>query len=125
MNKGKVDPERLTLVKIVPFWLLIIFLLMLILVLPQCSTYKNYAPTDVKSNLRNLYIACNAYWADKGNDKNCTVDIASQDTYGYIQSSDVAVSGNGTATTFVARGHHVKSYKSYIMNTTGDIIRDK
>jgi hypothetical protein len=126
MSRDKIELQKLTLVKTVSFWYSIIFFLILILVLPQCITYKKHGPSsDAITNLSNLYLACSAYWADKGNDKNCTVDIASQENYGFIPSSDVAVSGNGTAISFIGRSSHINSDKSYIMDTTGSIIREK
>ncbi len=89
---------------------------------PQFSSYKarNY-PSVTKSNLHNIYLACKAYWADSGSDKNCSVDIARLTTYGYIQSKNVSVSGSGTETTFTAKSRHAKGTKTFTMNSIGAI----
>jgi len=68
-----------------------------------------------------MYLACKTYWADNGGEKNCTVDIAKQTTYSYIQSTDVSISGSGTETTFAAKGHHAKGPKTFVINYLGKI----
>ena len=76
---------------------------------------------QAKIDLHNIYLACKAYWADEGGDKNCNVDIASQTSYGYVQSKDISVSGSGTETTFTAKDHNTKETKTFTMNSLGAI----
>ena len=76
---------------------------------------------QAKTDLHNIYLACKAYWADSGSDKNCNVDITKLTTYGYVQSMDVSVSGSGTEPTFTAKGRHAKETKTLTINSLGAI----
>jgi len=59
-----------------------------------------------KANLHNMYLACNSFWAAEGDSKTCTVSIATQKEYGWIQSQDVKIYGSGTKNDFCAVAWH-------------------
>jgi prepilin-type N-terminal cleavage/methylation domain-containing protein len=70
--------------------------------IPQFNQYKARAyDSDVKSNIHNIYLACKAYWADNGSGVSCTETIATQTTYGYVQSAAVSISVSGLETNWV------------------------
>ena len=94
----------------------------LILFLSKAGSCQSCAyNSDVKSNLQNIYLACKAYWADYGGDKNCNADQYNRTTYGYMQSMDVSVSGSGTEPTFTVKGHHANGTKTFTINSIGAI----
>lgn len=91
--------------------------------IPQLKQYKARAyDSDVKSNLHNLYMACKAYWADSGSDASCTLDIALQKNYGYIQSAAVTVTAEGNGTNWVGTGTNVNNTeKTFTIDSAGTI----
>ena len=76
--------------------------------IPQFTQYKNRAyNSDSKANLHNLYLSCKAYWGDETSSDACTLVIATQASYGYVQSSNVTVTfSNGTEGSFSATAAH-------------------
>ncbi|SVB96480.1 uncharacterized protein METZ01_LOCUS249334, partial [marine metagenome] len=52
--------------------------------IPQFSAYKLRGyNSDTKANLHNLFLSCNAYWADNGSDSACTEKDVTNTTYGF------------------------------------------
>jgi type IV pilus assembly protein PilA len=92
--------------------------------IPQFNQYKARSyDADAKSNLHNIYIACKAYWGDSGSNAACTSPVYNSTTYGYIQSSDVSVSGAGVDWAFGATAHNTNSTNSYSIDQKGTINR--
>lgn len=90
--------------------------------IPQFNQYKSRAyDSDAKSNLHNVYLACKAYWADNGSAGTCTSAFYTATSYGYIQSSDVSISGSGTETAFAASAQNTNSTNTFGMNSLGAI----
>ena len=91
--------------------------------IPQVNQYKARAyDSDVKSNLHNLYLACKAYWADNGSGVACTPTIATQTTYGYVQSAAVTVTGAGDETSWAGTGTNVNNTsKTFAIDSFGTI----
>ena len=92
--------------------------------IPQFNQYKSRAyDADAKANLHNIYLACKAYWLDHGPTLACTsaspgyVDTS----YGYIQSTDVVVSGSGDEYVFAATAQNTNSTNTYSLNANGVI----
>ena len=103
------------------------FLLLLVLglFLTQCEgndpTLRVY-PSDVKSNLRLVYSACKAYWADEGSQKPCTLAIAKSEHYGFRQSSQVEiVVEKFLERNFFAKAKHKKMDVYYTIDSRGII----
>jgi type IV pilus assembly protein PilA len=92
--------------------------------IPQFNQYKARSyDADAKSNLHNIYIACKAYWGDSGSNATCTSPVYNSTTYGYIQSSDVSVSGAGVDWAFAATAQNTNSTNSYSIDQKGSINR--
>jgi len=93
--------------------------------IPQFSQYKARAH-DVasKSDLHNLYLACKAFWADNGSDKNCDQVIAGVAAYGFKPSKDVDVRvdmGSRLETNFKATAVHPSGTGTFTMDSNGAI----
>jgi hypothetical protein len=102
-----------------------LLLLVLALLLTQCEgndqTLRVY-PSDVKSNLRLLFSACKAYWADEGSQIPCTLAIAKSKHYGYNQSSQVEIMVEQfLEKDFFAKAKHKKMGVYYIIDSKGII----
>jgi len=80
-----------------------------------------YYDSRTKANLHNIFLACHAYWDEKGSENNCTAVIASQREYGYIQSANVNISGSGTETEFSGIAQHIGSTKTFSIDSNGHI----
>lgn len=79
-------------------------------------------PSDVKSNLRLVYSACKAYWADEGSQKPCTLAIAKSEHYGFRQSSKVEiVVEQFLESNFFAKAKHKKMDVHYTIDSKGII----
>jgi len=76
-----------------------------------------------KSDLQNVYLACEAFWQEKGSKQNCTVEIARQDQYGYQQSPQVVIRGGGRLADFHAVAGHLKGNGWFWVNPKGDISK--
>ena len=67
-----------------------------------------------KYNLHNIYLGCKVYWAETKPTNACNIEIVSLTTYGYIQSADVVIWGDGgTASDFSLKGKSRLSKKVY------------
>lgn len=83
---------------------------------------KRAYDSDTKSNLHNIFLACKAYWSDNGSSGECSYDIATLTTYGYIQSSDVVVGGKGgNEKNFNFIAIHQNSKNAFEVNEVGNI----
>lgn len=91
--------------------------------IPQFNAYKKRAyNSDSKAHLHNLYLACKAYWADGSSADGCTLAIATQSTYGLVQSASVTVViGTSVETGFTATATHTAGDKSYTILSNGNI----
>ncbi len=90
--------------------------------IPQFNQYKSRAyDSDAKSNLHNVYLACKAYWADMGSAAGCTSGFYTATSYGYIQSTDVVITGTGNETAFAAGAQNTNSTNSFTMTSLGAI----
>ena len=92
---------------------------------PQFNQYKLRMHNNVaKTNLQNIYIACNMYWADSTDNKPCSIEIIKQKPYGFNVSKDITVaitSGKDTKTTFEATAKHKTSNKTYTIDEKDNI----
>jgi Tfp pilus assembly protein PilE len=78
---------------------------------------------DVKSNIRNAAVAQEAFFTDNSSYTNA---ISNLKEYGYIQSSNVLISVESAATTYLITGTMTKGCKAntgtwYLINTTDTI----
>jgi hypothetical protein len=108
----------------IPYWLAgfacgILIFIALFFITNDYSFYTkrhNLADINTKPNLHYIYLACKAYWAETKPTNACNVKIASLTTYGYIQSSDVVIWGDGgTATDFSVKGKSRLGEKVYTL----------
>lgn len=93
------------------------------IMLPQVFTNTKFFSynNQAKSNLHNLYLACNDYWEDKGSSGTCTVDTASKEEYGFIQGSGVIICGSGAKNNFCAIAWHPRTNLISRINWRGTI----
>ncbi|NIT82529.1 MAG: hypothetical protein GWM98_13165 [Nitrospinaceae bacterium] len=77
--------------------------------------------SDAKSSLRNIYLACKAYWADHGSDRSCNLNIAQTTTYSYIQSRDVVITAGGSEKEFHGIAGHLRDNGWFMINPKGEI----
>jgi len=94
--------------------------------IPQFSAYKLRGyNSDTKANLHNLFLSCNAYWADNGSDSACTEKNVTNTTYGFDASSGITITiadQNTTKSAFVATAINSKvPGVTYTINSSGNI----
>jgi len=91
--------------------------------IPQFNAYKTRAyNSDSKAHLHNLFLACKAYWADNVSSDICSVALATQSTYGLVQSANVTIEvDTGAETNFEATATHTSGDKSYKIESDGSI----
>lgn len=98
-----------------------IIVLVAITFVQQARHMKERARTsDANVNLNRLFVACQSYWKENGGDKVCNIGIASQKEYGFIQSGEVIIEGQGTAKTFAATARHVNSEQTHSVDAKGN-----
>jgi len=74
--------------------------------------------------LHNMYLACHAYWNDSSPQNDCTVNIASQATYGFIQDKTIDIVASGNKSTFSGKANS-KSVSSWAtIDATREISRE-
>ena len=84
-----------------------------------CGT-RAYDP-DTKANLHNAYLACKAYWYDRGANRVCEINIVKSTTYGYLQSENVKIIVYGNEKTFVGLAYNIKNNKTWKIDSVGTI----
>jgi len=91
--------------------------------LPQFSQYKQRSyDSDSKAELHHLFSACKVYWGDTLAANNCTLTLATQSSYGFIQSSGVQLTvSTGTESGFTATASHTASANTYSIDSAGNI----
>jgi len=99
-----------------------IFGVFMMISIPAFNAYKpRPLDSDVKSNLHNIYLACKAYWVDKGSNFPCSLEIAQKKKYGYIKSFDVSIEIEGDEDNFQGRAKHKFSNNTFAINSQGKI----
>jgi len=77
--------------------------------IPQFATYRRRGyGSQVKSDIRNIATAQEAYFVNANNYKTVSSPIESSDLAGYNRSGDVFASAAGTETTFLLTATHSK-----------------
>ncbi len=90
--------------------------------IPQFNQYKNRAlNAEAKGELHSIFLSCKVYWTDLGSANNCNISTIASTTYGYVQSADISVSGNGAETVFLGAASHVDSSSSFSIDKNGNI----
>ena len=94
--------------------------------IPQFSAYKLRGyNSDTKASLHNLFLSCNAYWADKGSDSACTEQNVTNTIYGFDNSYGITITisdENTTKGTFVAKAINSRvPGVTYTINSLGTI----
>jgi len=90
--------------------------------IPQFNQYKTRSyDSDAKANLHNIYIACKAYWGLAGSGNTCTLNIAKQSAYGFIQSSNISIASSGSDWIFSASAMNINSSHSFSIDYNGQI----
>jgi len=91
--------------------------------LPQFTGYKQRAyDSDAKAGLHHLFSACKVYWGDTLASNNCSLTLATQSSYGFIQSSGVQLTVNtGAEISFTAVASHTASANTYSIDPAGNI----
>lgn len=90
--------------------------------IPQFNQFKARAyDSDAKANLHNVYLSCKAYWGDSGVHNVCSLPIAQQTTFGYIQSARVNMNGGGAGNAFSVSAQHTDSTRSFSIDSAGAI----
>ena len=74
-----------------------------------------------KADLRNVYLACKAYWAEEGSDQLCGLGSIPVEKYGYIQSKGVHVKLSGNEINFLAKASHLESENIFAIDAKGNI----
>jgi len=94
---------------------------------PQFSAYtlRGYN-SDTKANLHNLFLSCNAYWADNGPDSACTEKNVTNTIYGFDNSYGITITiANATEPAFIATAINSRVLGvTYTINSSG-IITEK
>lgn len=102
--------------------ILSIFLLAYIVGAPGFFQYRARAyDSDAKSNLHYMFVACQAYWLENGDDQNCDLNIVSQEEYGFVLNDKVSIDGKGMAEDFTATAHHEAGSHIFTINNQGEV----
>ena len=90
--------------------------------IPQFNQYKARAhDTAAQSDLHNIYLACKAFWTDKGSGEVCTKNDAEGELYVFKNSKDVTINISGDEVSFAATASHVSGAKNFTMDASGTI----
>ncbi|GJL78984.1 MAG: hypothetical protein NPINA01_19730 [Nitrospinaceae bacterium] len=91
--------------------------------IPQFTQYKNRASNSAsQADLHNLFLACKAFWGDFDGGQNCTLAVATQASYGFQSSPNVAITINtDTENAFEADATHSVTTDTYRINSAGNI----
>jgi type IV pilus assembly protein PilA len=89
--------------------------------IPQFSAYRTRSYNSAaQSDLRNLATAEEAYYVD--NSTYTSSVSALSGTYGYMPSSNVNVSLEGTETSYTITAYHTSGNKTYVLTGPGGTI---
>ena len=96
---------------------------LLAIAIPQFSEYKQRSyDAETKVNLHHLFASCKAYWVETLSSNNCSMALATQASYGFIESPEVVMSINtGAEGNFEAQASHTASANTYTINSAGNI----
>lgn len=91
---------------------------------PQFTAYKSRAyDTNVKSNLRAVFTACQEYWTFNSSYDSCLITTISNSGFGFIPSDTVEVSidseANNTEHDFYATARHASSSNIFAIDYRG------
>ena len=93
--------------------------------IPQFAAYRRRGfGSQVKSDIRNVATAEEAYYVNANTYKTVSSAITSTDLPGYNKTADVSVTAAGTATTFLLTATHGKCNSSNVwtyLSSTGAI----
>ena len=91
--------------------------------IPQFTSYKQKGyDSDSKAELHHLYATCKIYWGDTSSSSNCTLALATQATYGFVQSTTMDISITAEAEgNFAAEASHTSSANTFEINSSGNI----
>jgi len=95
--------------------------------IPRFSAYKLRGyNSDTKASLHNLFLSCNAYWADNGFDSACTEKNVTNTIYGFDNSYGITITiANATKPAFIATAINSRVLGvTYTINSSG-IITEK
>jgi hypothetical protein len=88
---------------------------------PTPFALKRYEAAT-KSQLHNLWLACNVYWEDKGQESICSEDIIKDLDYGFVQLPEVEIYGSGNKEKFSITASHKKVEKVFKLKSDGEIV---
>ncbi|MFQ5483479.1 MAG: type IV pilin protein [Nitrospinaceae bacterium] len=90
--------------------------------IPQYNALKSRSyDANAKTDLKNVYTACKAYWADNGMSQSCNVGLAAGPTYGYIQSGEISIAAAGDENGFSGTAQHNLGTNSFTIDPFGNI----
>ena len=94
--------------------------------IPQFCAYKLRGyNSDTKANLHNLFLSCNAYWADNGSDSACTEKDVTNTTYGFENLHGITITIADDSNTESAYGATAVNSNvpgvTYAINSSGTI----
>lgn len=92
--------------------------------IPHYLSYQRQAyDSGTKISLYYLFVACKAFWNDKGGTSACALtSLSSQPSYGYRQPENINLSIlNGTESGFQAIGQHEESPVQFSLDPRGRI----
>ncbi len=101
--------------------------------IPQFNQYKARAhDTAAQSDLHNIYLACKAFWTDKGSGEECSEATVTPgqgeegDLYGYQKSAGVSIIiSPGNENEFAATAEHELGAFKFFMSANGNITKEK
>lgn len=90
--------------------------------IPQFNQYKTRSyDSDAKASLHNIYVACKSYWGITGSANTCSLTIAKQTAYGFIQSSNVSLTSGGIDWNYSASAMNINSSHTFSIDHKGQI----
>lgn len=118
------DEKGFTLIEF--FIVIAIIGILAAIAIPQFGAYKERTyHSDTKEALHNLYIACKAYWIDKGADAACAPADVENTTYNFSKPEEVTITtGAGTEAAYTATAKNSNSPAAvYKIDSSGTISK--